>query len=92
MRTQAASLTVSLMGTGRSDGTTPRGRRTEDSEFLKNTINIDKFTGFFDKKLCRKKIVRYCNIKIFDKYTSVDDSNKATKNFSEPHLPAFAMI
>ena len=51
MRTQAASLTGALMGTGRSDGTAPRGRRTEDSEFLKNTIKLDKFTGFFDKFL-----------------------------------------
>ena len=51
MRTRAASLTGSLMGTGRSDGTAPRGRRTEDSEFLKDTIKLDKFTGFFDKFL-----------------------------------------
>ncbi len=51
MRTQAASLTGALMGTGRSDGTAPRGRRTEDSEFLKNTIKLDKFTRYFDKFL-----------------------------------------
>ncbi len=61
------------------------------SELPKNSINIDKFTGFFDKKPYGKIIESYCNIKKIDTYLSMRRSNKAAKNFKPPHLPAFTV-
>ncbi len=61
------------------------------SELLKNKINIDKFTGFFDKFL---EIIDYasgCNQKSYHINLSVPHSDMAQKNFKSPHLPAFAM-
>ena len=61
------------------------------SELPKNSINIDKFTGFFDKKTYEKKLVTYCNIKRFDKNMSPFDLNMTAKIFRVAHLPAYAM-
>ena len=61
------------------------------SELPKNSINIDKFTGFFGKKRNGEAIASYCNIKKMDTYLSMRRSNKTAKNFKPPHLPAFSM-
>ena len=61
------------------------------SELLKNKINIDKFTGFFNKKRNGEAIASCCNINKIITYLSVRRSNKAAKNFKPPHLPAFAV-
>ena len=60
-------------------------------QIIKFNENIDKFTGFFDKKRAEKFLVTYCNIMIIDKYMSANRSDKATKFFQPPHLPAFTM-
>ena len=57
----------------------------------KNTIKLDKFTGFFDKKRAREISVKHCNSMVTDMNLSAGDSGKRQKNFGAPHLPAFGM-
>ena len=61
------------------------------SELLKNSIKLDKFTGFFDKKRNGETLSNHCNILSLCEYRSVRRSNKAAKKSKPPHLPAFAM-
>ena len=61
------------------------------SELPKNSINIDKFTGFFNKKRNGETLVNHCNISILCAYLSMRRSNKALENTGTAHLPAFAM-
>ncbi len=60
-------------------------------ELLKNPVNIDKFTGFFDKFLKITDYASNCNQKSYHKNLSVPHSDMAQKKFKPPHLPAFAM-
>ena len=62
------------------------------SEFPKNSINIDKFTRFFDKFPKSDSLATYCNTRISGRYMSAGDSSMTEKSFKPPHLPAFAMI
>ncbi len=57
----------------------------------KNTKNIDKFTGFFDKKRKRENIATHCNKMTCFIYLSAGDSNMSAIFFRAPQLPAFAM-
>ena len=54
-----------------------------------NSIRLDKFTGFFDKKMTRKYIVNTCNVMTYITNLSTDDSNLTAKFFQASHLPAF---
>ena len=66
-------------------------------EFLKNSINIDKFTGFFDKFLKIYLFANDCNIKGLPQYPSAGHSDPAPKKVFRlsrisPHLPALAPV
>ena len=63
-------------------------------ELLKNKINIDKFTGFFDKFLKISDRLNDCNKKSYHSNLSAGHSNTAAKKvFQEPaHFPATARI
>ncbi len=50
-------------------------------KIVKNPVNIDKFTMFFDKKLARKIIVKHCNQTIINMNLSAVDSNKRQKKY-----------
>ena len=70
------------------------GRSARDApgisiKYGKNSINIDKFTGFFDKKRKRENIVNSCYIMICFIYLSGGDSNMSIIFFAHricPHL------
>ena len=68
------------------------GRAGNSDKIPNNSRNIDKFTGFFDKKRKREIIATHCNKMIYFIYLSGGDSNMATKFFRGAHLPAFARI
>jgi len=70
-------------------GTGSEGRAGNFDKFPKNSINIDKFTGFFDKKQKRKNNAIRCNKTACFIYPSRGDSNTATIFFHVAHLPAF---
>ena len=87
-------IPMELEGGKRMDRATRIPQATEPvlsarSELLKNTINTDKFTGFFDKKLKREILANHCNILSLFEYLSVCHSNKAAKKFQ---TSAFARI
>ena len=60
-------------------GNAPRSARSGRRVFPENTINIDKFTGYFDKFLNGENLASYCNQRISNKYLSAVDSNMAEK-------------
>ena len=70
-------------------GTGSEGRAGNFDKFPKNSINIDKFTGFFDKKQKRKNNAIRCNKTACFIYPNRSDSNTAANFFRAPHLPAF---
>ena len=76
---------LSRPGTGRE------GRAVNFDKIPKNTINIAKFTGFFDKKRKRENIATRCNKTTCFIYLSRSDSNPSANFFRTAHLPAFAM-
>ena len=71
-------------------GNAPRSARSGRRVFPENTINIDKFTGYFDKFLNGENLASYCNQRISNKNLSAVDSNMAEKNSQArricPHL------
>ncbi|MCE2452587.1 MAG: hypothetical protein J4F48_07055 [Nitrospinae bacterium] len=54
-----------------------------------NSINIDKFTGFFDKNSAREISVKHCNSMVINTNLSAGDSNITGKFSQAPHLPVF---
>ena len=72
-------------------GTEREGCAGNFDKIRKNTINIDKFTGFFDKKRKRENIVNSCYIMTCFIYLSRGDSNMSIIFFCAPHLPASVM-
>jgi len=76
----ALGTALSRPGTGREE------RAGNFDKIPNNTINIDKFTGFFDKKRKRKNIVTHCNKMICFIYPSAGDSNMSANFFRAPHL------
>ena len=72
------------MDLGRMDS--ERAKRTHPAlparwEFLKNSINSDKFTMFFDKFLKFNTPTTYCNTKNYHVNMSVAHSDSAAKKF-----------
>ena len=53
-------------------------------QIIKYNENIDKFTGFFNKKRAMIILVSYCNITLNDVNMSVVDSDMTAKSFSSP--------
>ena len=69
---------------GGPDAETTLPRHSRHGEFLKNTINIDKFTGLFDKFLkINRRIIPCKTLKYngYDEYMSAGRSNKGPMNF-----------
>ena len=62
-------------------GMNREGRVVNFDKILKNSINTDKFTGFFDKKSAREIIVKHCNSTIINMNLSAGDSNMTGKFF-----------
>ncbi len=65
------------------------GHAVNFDKLVKNTINLDKFTGFFDKKRARETSASHCNKRDMDTNLSAGDSNTESKKFSSG---AFARI
>ena len=76
----ALGTALSRPGTGREE------RAGNFDKIPNNTINTDKFTGFFDKKRKRKNIVTHCNKMICFIYLGAGDSNMSANFFRAPHL------
>ena len=56
-------------------GTRREERAANFDKIPNNSINIDKFTGFFGKKRKRERIANNCNIMAYLAYLSAGDSN-----------------
>ena len=67
--------------------TNRKDRAVNFDKIPNNSINIDKFTGFFDKKRARENSVRDCNIVTYKIYLSGGDSDMTAKILHAPHLP-----
>ena len=65
------------------------GRAGNFDKIPKNTINIDKLTGFFDKKRKRENIANRCNKTTCFTYLSRGDSNTAANFFHARICPHF---
>ena len=72
-------------------GTEREGRAANFDKIRKNTINFDKFTGFFYKIRKRKNSAKHYNTMVYFIYLSGSDSNTVANFFRGPHFPAFAM-
>ena len=74
-------------------GMSRNGRAMNFDKIPKNSINIAKFTGFFDKLLKIIFPVNDCNSKVYLENMSDAHSDPAAKKISSPaHFPATARI
>ena len=86
------SMILSRTGMAHSRPGTNRKERAVNFDTIRNNpVNIDKFTGFFDKISAPDISVTHCNSTVISTNLSADDSNMTEKNFPAPHLPAFGM-
>ncbi len=65
----------------------PDERACVNREFLRNTINIDKLTGLFDKFLKISDYASNCNKKSYHINLIVSHSDMAEKNFARRICP-----
>ena len=81
------AILLPALGTALSRPGNDSGERAGNFDKIpNNTINIDKFTGIFDKKRKRDNIVTHCNEMICFIYPSAGDSNMSANFFRAPHL------
>ena len=70
-------------------GTGSEGRAGNFDKIPKNSINIDKFTGFFDKKQKRENNANRCNKTTCFTYPNRGDSNPSANFFAHRICPHF---